>query len=171
MKRIAKKKALVKRTAKTVDRSKAAKKGWATRRRNEREAKKESKTTKYERDMARLNQELKRAKAQAARDRSKIRMLQEKQKQQRKKKEEFSPQELKAIAHEAGERMSTVEVLNMLTADERRQAQKDIINARMDRALKLYGDVRYDAWVLSEELDMDIGDIYDAWDYEEGSAS
>jgi SOS-response transcriptional repressor LexA len=160
MKRIAKK---------TVDvkRSKAAKKGWATRRRNEREAKRNAKKSNYEREMRELGKKLQRSQAK---ERAAIRKASKLQRTLKEKEREYSSEALKRAAHEAGEKMSTADVLGLMTADERRQAQKDIINARMDRALRLYGDVRYDAFVLAEELDMDIGDIYDAWDYEEGSA-
>lgn len=160
MKRIAKK-------ALDVKRSKAAKKGWATRRRNEREAKRDAKKKDYERAMRELGKQLQRSQAK---ERAAIRKASNLQRALKEKdREHSSPQALKRAAHEAGERMKTVDILNMMSADDRRQAEKDIINTRMDRALRLYGDVRYDAYVLAEEFDWDIGDIYDAWDYEEGS--
>lgn len=149
MKRVSKKKAPVKRgkTRKTkpVDRSKAAKKGWATRRKNEKAAKKAAKARKYEGGMQKLIKELKQSKKEQARLQRELKLT-----------------KLKVVA-ETG---TMKQLLDELPEAEAAAARYDIIQARMDRALRLYGDVRYDAHVLSEELDMDIGDVYDAWDYD-----
>ncbi len=134
MSRISKKQAKVKR-------SRAAKKGWVTRRRNQRKATLAQRQAEYQAKMKELDENIKLT-------------------------------SYKIIAQQAALGMVTLkEALSEIPDSDREAAIKHIIQARLDRAQRLFGDVRVEAWDLAEELDWDITDVYDGWDYEEGSAA
>jgi hypothetical protein len=60
--------------------------------------------------------------------------------------------------------------LDMIPEDQRKDAAKAIIQERMDSAVRLFGDPRIEAWELAEDLEWDVSDVYDAWDYDENAA-
>lgn len=156
---------------KSANRSEAAKKGWETRRNNE-----------YKKKMGELDAQIKAsAEKQAASGKrllsrsaeyreafaEKRRLLRFKAKHEKR---------MRKIRIETGvmdiilERKTLAEVIASFPKRDRTQVTKDIIQARLDRAVRIYGDPRIDAWDLAEELGWDITEVYDAWDYEENVA-
>lgn len=139
-----------------VKRSRAAKKGWATRRRNQRKVTLAQKQAQYQAKMKELDEKLADAKK-----RSTVQLA-----------DLEKTTSFKIIAQQAALGMVTLkEALAEIPDSDREAAIKHIIQARLDRAQRLFGDVRVEAWDLAEELDWDITDVYDGWDYEEGSAA
>lgn len=125
-------------------RSQAAKAGWVTRRKNAKKAA----SVHYEREIKKLEKQL---------------------------KKDFEEARKKALIQRAVLGLGKIgELVEQLPKRDRKKAFKDIIQQRMDKAVRIYGDVRTEAWDLLEELFEydyeDISDIYDAWDYEEGAA-
>jgi len=57
-------------------------------------------------------------------------------------------------------------LLKKMSRNLRDAATKEIIQGRLDRASEVYDDVRIEAWDIAEDLDWDISEVYDAWDYE-----
>jgi hypothetical protein len=62
------------------------------------------------------------------------------------------------------------DALLLLPEEAREESVKRIVQDRLDRSVRLFGDPRIEAWDLAEELDWDISDVYDAWDYDENAA-
>lgn len=213
MKKIAKK-------ASSVKRSRAAKKGWETRRKNAESANRASNTGEdnsvsagnsrartakrtvrdnraLEKARAKLaaekkafrakqktfQGEQKKARARESRERTAIRKAHEKEQIRQQKARELAIVERKKIesdrrfaraAHLAMEKTITKMaysgipvpvILQPYEGAELERAKAIVVQAKLDRAVMLWNDVRWEAFDLAEELDWDISDIYDAWDY------
>lgn len=61
-------------------------------------------------------------------------------------------------------------LLKKMSRNLRDAATKEIIQGRLDRASEVFDDVRIEAWEIAEDLDWDISDVYDAWDYDEAQS-
>lgn len=69
------------------------------------------------------------------------------------------------------ESMTVVDVFKDMSPYERQQSIKKYIQETMDRACRLFGDVRITAYEIAEELidfDIDFSEVYDIWDYDRG---
>ena len=202
--------------ASSVNRSRAAKKGWETRRanaakRDDSAPKERAKQTgnkrgasksadKLARDAAKLKREranLEAAKkafrAEQKRERASLRKAETKESRALKKAEtlekaaakktELAIKKLEAALSD----MKSVEdiVTNMAqkgvpvsailgpfedNPEATQRIKELIVQARLDMSAAAYNDVRWDAFDLAEELDWDISDVYDAWNYDEPSA-
>lgn len=156
---------------KSAVRSEAAKRGWETRRHNE-----------YKKKMGELDAKIKAsAEKQAGSGKKLLSRAAEYRERfaERRKLLRFRAKHRKKmykIRVETGvmqimlEEKTLKEVIESFPKRDRNQVTKDLIQARLDRASRLYGDVRLDAWDLAEELGWDITEVYDAWDYEENVA-
>lgn len=58
-------------------------------------------------------------------------------------------------------------LLQKLSKGLRTQATNEIITGRLNRAAHVYDDVRFEAWEIAEDLDWDISEVFNAWEYDD----
>ncbi len=109
-----------------------------------------------------LEREVARLKKEQARDRATIRKANEKALKSLKTSETM-------IANMARNGVPIRNILKQIPESGHEHAKKIVIQTRLDMAAELYHDVRWEAFDLADELDWDISDVFDAWEYDEAS--
>ena len=128
----------------------------------------ERKQREYERKMAQLEKDLKRAQKAQKREIAKAeKETRELLKREKARAERLTYQEL---VRKGVDGAPIKPLLQKMSRNLRAAATKEIIQGRLDRASDVYDDVRYEAWEIAEDLDWDVSEVFNAWDYEENTA-
>lgn len=77
----------------------------------------------------------------------------------------------KTIANMARNGVPIRTILKQIPESGHEHAKKVIVQTRLDMSASMYEDVRWEAFDLADELDWDISDVFDAWDYDEGAVA
>jgi hypothetical protein len=126
------------------------------------------KVREYERKMKQLDAQLKREQAKQKKQLAQARKeTREAVKREKARAEKLTYQEL---IRKGVDGAPIKPLLKKMPRNLRDAATKEIIQGRLDRAADVYDDVRFEAWEIAEDLDWDIGDVYDAWDYDEAQS-
>lgn len=128
----------------------------------------ERKKREYEKQMAKLNRELKRAQKKQRQALAKAKKeTQALIKAEKARAERLTYQEL---VRQGVDGAPIKPLLQKMSRNLRDAATKEIIQGRLDRASTVYDDVSYEAWEIAGDLDWDISEVFNAWDYEENQA-
>lgn len=115
----------------------------------------------YERKMALLDKQLKAAQKKTRKDLAQLR------KQVREEKKRVERITYKELVRKGVDGAPIKPLLQQLSRNLRTQATKEIITGRMNRAAHVYDDVRTEAWDIAEDLDWDISEVFNAWEYDD----
>lgn len=121
----------------------------------------------YQRKMAELKKELKESQAKAREAKLRVKEEKLKLKQEKKRVEKIVYNNL---VRQGVDGAPIKDLLKKLPRNLRGPATQEIIQGRLDRAAHVYDDVAYEAWQIAADLDWDISEVFDAWDYEENQA-
>jgi hypothetical protein len=184
---------MISKKAAFVKRSKAAKKGWITRRAKkggsvpqERGKKKKGGSVPQERgkkkwaaekrkllkQIASLKKQQKAEKRREYRERSAIRKAAKEKEFKRMVIEQTKETRVKDLAigrNLVSNGLTNLAILGQFPEKDREEIKLLIVQGRLDFGAALYGDIRGDAFDLADDFDWDISDIYDAWTYDDAA--
>jgi hypothetical protein len=126
----------------------------------------------YERKMALLDKQLRAAqkaaqktvKAAQVKTRKDLAKLRKQVREEKKRVERIT---YKDLIRQGVDGAPIKPLLQKLSRNLRAQATREIITGRLNRAANVYDDVRTEAWDIAEDLDWDISEVFNAWDYDD----